>query len=139
MNLEKILAISGKPGLYQLISQNKNSVIVESLVDKKRFPANAMNSVSSLGDIAIYTYDEEVPLKEVLLTIHKKEEGGDSIEPNSDKKVLLDYFREVLPNYDEDRVYASNFKKILQWYHILTKSGFDFSEETEDTDTDQEK
>ena len=138
MNLEKILSISGKPGLFQLISKNKNSIIVESLMDKKRFPANAMNSVSSLGDIAIYTYEEEVPLKEVLLAIYKKEAGGDSIDPRSDKKELMDYFREILPEYDEERVYASNFKKILQWYKILIGSGFDFSEVKKDKSPDEE-
>ena len=139
MNLEKILAISGRPGLFQLISKSKNNIIVESLVDKKRFPANAMNSVSSLGDIAIYTYDEEVPLKEVFLAIYKKEAGGDSIDPRSDKKELMGYFREILPEYDEERVYASNFKKILQWYQILIGSDFDFKEDTEEKSTDEEK
>lgn len=128
MNLEKILSISGKPGLYKIISQSKKSIIVESLTDKKRFSVNALNSVSSLGDIAIYTYDEEVPLKEVLKNIFKKENGGEALDPNTDKKQLLDYFREVLPEYDEERVYASNFKKIAKWYNILITSGFDFSD-----------
>jgi len=128
MNLEKILSISGKPGLFKIISQSKKSIIVESLVDKKRFPVNALNSVSSLGDIAIYTYDEEIPLKEVLKNIFTKENGGETIDPNIDKKQLLDYFREVLPEYDEERVYASNFKKIARWYNILIASGFDFSD-----------
>jgi len=134
MNLEKILSISGKPGLYRIISQSKKSIIVESLVDKKRFPVNAMNSVSALGDIAIYTYDEEVPLKEVLRNMFTKENGGEALDPNSDKKKLLDYFREVLPEYDEERVYASNFKKIASWYNILVATEFDFSEseQTED-------
>lgn len=127
MNLEKIIAISGKPGLYRLISQSKKGVIVESLQDKKRFPANAINNISSLGDIAIYTYDEEIPLKDVLLSLHNKEDGKESISHKSEKKKLLDYFREVLPEYDEERVYASNFKKIVQWYNILINTGFDFS------------
>ena len=139
MNLEKIIAISGKPGLYKLISQSKKGVIVESLQDKKRFPANAINNISSLGDIAIYTYKEEVPLKDVFLSIYKKEDGKESISHKSDKKVLLGYFREVLPDYDEERVFASNFKKIVQWYNILLNTGFDFSivedkeESTEET------
>jgi hypothetical protein len=134
MNLEKILSISGKPGLYRIISQSKKSIIVESLVDKKRFPVNALNSVSALGDIAIYTYDEEVPLKEVLRNMFTKENGGEALDPNSDKKKLLDYFREVLPEYDEERVYTSNFKKIASWYNILVATEFDFSEseQTED-------
>lgn len=129
MNLEKIIAISGKPGLYKLISQSKKGVIVESLEDKKRFPVNAINNISSLGDIAIYTYNEEVPLKDVFLSIHKKEGGKESISHQSKKQELLDYFREVLPEYDEERVYASNFKKITQWYNILVNSDFDFSAE----------
>jgi hypothetical protein len=134
MNLEKILSIYGKPGLYRIISQSKKSIIVESLVDKKRFPVNALNSVSALGDIAIYTYDEEVPLKEVLRNMFTKENGGEALDPNSDKKKLLDYFREVLPEYDEERVYTSNLKKIASWYNILVATEFDFSEseQTED-------
>lgn len=145
MNLEKILSISGKPGLYKIISQSKKSIIVESMVDKKRFPVNALNNVSALGDIAIYTYDEEVPLKEVLKNIFTKENGGKAIDPNSDKAQLLTYFREVLPEYDEDRVYASNFKKIAQWYNILISSEFDFSDtdkvegDSTDTELDTEK
>ena len=145
MNLEKILSISGKPGLYKIISKSKKSLIVESLVDKKRFPVNALNNVSSLGDIAIYTYDEEVPLKEVLHNIFSKENGGTAIDHNSDKEQLTAYFREVLPEYDEERVYVSNFKKIVQWYNILIASGFDFSDiekakgDSEDGSSETEK
>ena len=135
MNLEKILSISGKPGLYKIISQSKKSIIVESLVDKKRFSISALNSVSALGDIAIYTYDEEIPLKEVLRNVFAKENGGETLDAGSDKNQLLNYFREILPEYDEERVYASNFKKIALWYNILIKSGFDFSEsEKEEND-----
>ena len=136
MNLEKILSISGKPGLFKIISQGKKNLIVESLVDKKRFPVSALNNVSALGDIAIYTYDEEVPLKEVLKNIFTKENGGKALDPNTDKKLLPDYFREILPEYDEERVYVSNFKKIVQWYNILIASGFDFSDTVEDEDED---
>ncbi len=131
MNLEKILSISGKPGLYKIISKSKKSLIVESLEDKKRFPVNALNNVSSLGDIAIYTYDEEIPLKEVLRNIFTKENGGAALDPKSGKEQLTAYFREVLPEYDEERVYASNFKKIVQWYNILIASEFDFSDTEE--------
>lgn len=139
MNLEKILSISGKPGLYKIISQSKKSIIVESMVDKKRFPVNTLNSVSSLGDIAIYTYDEEVPLKDVLKNIFTKENGEATLDPNTDKKQLLDYFREILPEYDEERVYASNFKKIAKWYNILIANGFDFSDtdKVEDESNDE--
>lgn len=141
MNLEKIIAISGKPGLYKLISQSKKGVIVESLQDKKRFPISNVQSISSLNDIAIYTYGEEVPLREVFFKIYEKENGEKSLSPKSEKKLLLDYFREVLPEYDEDRVYPSNFKKILQWYNLLIGSGFDFSssEEKEEDNTESPK
>ncbi len=139
MNLEKILAISGKPGLYKLISQSKKGVIVESFQDKKRFPANSLHNISSLGDIAIYTYQEEVPLKNVFQSIHEKENGGEALSHKSNKNQLLDYFREVLPEYDEERVYASNFKKIIHWYNILVNSDFDFSSTEDQEETTEEK
>jgi hypothetical protein len=138
MNLEKILSISGKPGLFKIVSQSKKNIIVESLVDKKRLPVSALNNISALSDIAIYTYDEEVPLIEVLKNIFKKEKGGEAFDPNKEKKQLLVYFREILPEYDEERVYVSNFKKILQWYNILISSGFDFSE-TEEVEDETKK
>ncbi len=126
MNIDKIVSISGKPGLYQVISQGKNTIIVESLQDKKRLPVNSLNSISALSDIAIYTYDEEIPLREVFVIIHKKENGEKSIDPKSDKKQLQSFFSEVLPNYDEERVYPSNIKKIVLWYNTLVDAGFDF-------------
>jgi hypothetical protein len=127
MKLEKLIAISGKPGLYQIISQSKSGVIVESLTDKKRIPVNNLNNISTLNDIAIYTYEEEVPLKQVFLNIHEKEDGKKSIDPKSDKAALLAYFRTVLPDYDQERVYASNIKKVISWYNALVNSEFDFS------------
>ncbi len=126
MNIDKIVSILGKPGLYQIISQSKNAVIVESLSDKKRFPVNAVQNISALSDIAIYTYDEEVPLKEVLFNIYKKEEGKKAIDPKSKPDQLKSYFSEVLPNYDEERVYTSNIKKVILWYNLLIEAGFDF-------------
>ncbi len=127
MKIDKIVSISGKPGLYEIVSQSKNSVIVESLQDKKRLPVHSLHSISALSDIAIYTFEEEVPLKEVFLNIFNKEEGKKAIDPKSEKKELLNYFEEVLPNFDDERVYASNIKKILQWYNALIDSDFDFS------------
>src|SRR5210317_343372 len=100
MKLEKVIAITGKPGLYQIISQSKSGVIVESLSDKKRFPVNSLHNVSTLNDIAIYTYETEVPLKAVFFNIFEKEEGKESIDPKSSKNDLLAYFSEVLPGYD---------------------------------------
>lgn len=126
MKLEKVIAISGKPGLYQIISQSKSGIIVESLSDKKRIPVNNLNNISTLNDIAIYTYEEEVPLKQVFLNIHEKEEGAKTIDPKSGKKELLAYFEGVLPDFDEERVYPSNIKKVMSWYNALVDSGFDF-------------
>ena len=127
MKLEKVIAIGGKPGLYQIISQSKSGVIVESLSDKKRIPVNSLHNISTLNDIAIYTYEEEVPLKAVFLNLFEKEEGKPSIDPKSSKADLLSYFSEVLPGYDEERVYASNIKKVLSWYNALLNSDFDFA------------
>jgi hypothetical protein len=126
MNIDKIVSILGKPGLYQIISQSKNAVIVESLADKKRFPVNAVHNISALSDIAIYTYDEEVPLKEVFFNIYKKQDGKKAIDSSSNKDQLKDFFSEILPDYDEERVYASNIKKIILWYNLLVDAGFDF-------------
>ena len=127
MKLEKVIAITGKPGLYQILSQSKSGVIVESLSDKKRFPVNSLHNISTLNDIAIYTYEEEVPLKAVFLKIFEKQEGKYSIDPKSSKADLLNYFGEVLPGFDEERVYASNVKKVLNWYNSLVDAKFDFS------------
>ncbi len=139
MNLEKIVAISGKPGLYKIISQSKNGVIVESLIDKKRLPIGSLHNVSALNDIAIYTYEEDIPLREVLFSIFQKENGEKAIDHKSGKQELLDYFNEVLPDYDEERVYASNIKKVILWYNVLLSSGFDFSSlEEKEEDTEEE-
>jgi len=140
MKLEKVIAISGKPGLYEIISQSKAGVIVESLADKKRFPVNSLHNISTLNDIAIYTYEEEVPLKGVFLSIFEKETGAKSIDPKSSKGDLLNYFGEVLPGFDEERVYPSNIKKILSWYNALVDAKFDFSgikQELEEESTEE--
>ncbi len=124
--LKTILSISGKPGLYKLISQGRNMLIVESVgADKRRMPVYGSDKVISLGDIAMYTDAEEVPLGEVLEAVKKKENGG---------TVTLDYRKasaaelhafmaEVLPNYDRDRVHSSDIKKLIQWYNLLAESG----------------
>ena len=127
MKIDKIIAISGKPGLYEIKSQTKGGVIVESLQDQKRFPVNSVHNISALSDIAIYTYEEEIPLKNVFFNIFKKEEGQKAIDHKSKKEELLNYFSEVLPDYDEERVYPSNIKKVLQWYNALVDAKFDFA------------
>lgn len=124
MALEKIIAIGGKPGLYELIAQTKGGFVGESLVDKKRLTVSLRAKVSVLSEIAIYALDREVPLLEVFEAIHKKEDGKEtSVSPKADKLALEEYFFSILPNYDEDRVYASDMKKILSWYNLLLNSG----------------
>lgn len=129
--LRTILAISGKPGLYKLISQGKNMLIVESLLNGRRTPAYARDKVISLGDIAMYTLDEDKPLAEVMDALKKKTEGKpvDMKQFNDDADVRA-YFKEVLPNFDEERVYTADIKKLFAWYNILLGAGItDFLEE----------
>lgn len=127
MALDKIIAVTGKPGLYEIKAQSKGGFIVESLVDKKRFPITATHNVSVLNDIAIYTWNEEVPLRDVLTTIFEKNEGKNSISHKSSNKELMSFFAEILPEYDTERVYASNIKKVVQWYNLLVDNEFDFA------------
>ena len=130
--LKTILSISGKPGLYKLVSHGKNMLIVESLTDKKRVPAYAKDKVISLGDIAIYTDEAEVPLHEVLTSVKNKENGAKvSINTSTAKpEELRTYFAEILPSFDRDRVYPSDIKKLLSWYNILIGAGItDFTPE----------
>jgi hypothetical protein len=123
MNLTGIIAISGRPGLYKVIAQGKNSIIVESLIDNKRFPAYATDRISALDDISIYTYDEDAPLRDLLTAIYTKEGGKECPSHKEDLKVLQTYLLEILPNYDQERVYPSDVKKMFQWYNLLHKSG----------------
>lgn len=123
MNLSGIIAISGRAGLYKVIAQGKNNLIVESLDDRKRFPAYASDRISALEDISIYTYDEDVALKEIMDSIFKKENAGEAISHKADQKSLENYLLEILPNYDKERVYISDIKKIFQWYNLLHKAG----------------
>lgn len=128
--LKTILSVSGKPGLYKLVSNGKNMVIVESLIDKKRLPIYARDKVVSLGDIAMYTLEEEVPLKDVFTSIKKKENGAKASIPHTSKpEDLRKYLSEVLPNYDKDRVYDSDIKKLISWYNLLTDAEIDFEAE----------
>jgi len=143
MTLDKIIAITGKPGLYKILTQNKVNIIVESLADKKRFPVMALQNVSTLKDISIYTYEKEVSLKKIFLNIYTKEKGEIPLNLKEKGAVLAKYFREILPEYDEERVYTSNIKKVFSWYNALVASNFDFKslEESEKNakDTSDEK
>lgn len=125
MELDKILAISKKPGLYKLITQSRGGFIAESLLDKKRISVNINSNVSVLSEIAIYTLSEEIPIKTVFSKIFEKENGNlTSTSPKASKDDLEAYFFSVLSDYDEDRVYASDIKKILSWYNLLNEHQF---------------
>ncbi len=132
--LKPILAIAGKPGLYKLISQGKNMLIVESLVNGKRSPAYGRDKIISLGDVAIYTNDEDKPLSEVLESLKAKAEGKPvDIKELGDDAGIRTYFKEVLPDFDDDRVYTADIKKVLNWYNVLINAGI-----TEFADQDAE-
>ncbi|WP_067146067.1 DUF5606 family protein [Pseudotamlana agarivorans] len=120
MSLEKVISISGKPGLYKLVTQTRGGFVAESLIDKKRISVSVQNNVSVLSEIAIYTLTEEVPLAQVFENIKVKENGEKaSVKPKDSKDKLEEYFFSILPEYDEDRVYASDIKKVIQWYNLL--------------------
>ena len=129
MNLEKILSISGKPGLYALKVQTRTGYLAESLVDGKKISVNLKASVSLLSEISIYTINEEKLLTEVMRNIAIKENEGPAISHKEDNATLVAYFAEVLPEYDADRVYPSDIKKILNWYNLLQSKGMVSKEE----------
>ena len=139
MELDKILAISKKPGLYKLITQSRGGFIAESLLDQKRISVSISNNVSLLSEIAIYTLGEELPLKDVLFKIFEKEKGAQTITSHKASKDDLEaYFFSVLPDYDEDRVYPSDIKKILNWYNILTEHQLlDFKSEASSSEEEE--
>lgn len=133
--LKDILSISGYGGLYKFISQGRNGIIVESLEDQKRMNANANAKISALEDIAIFTDIEDMPLKDVFKAVFDKENGGASINHKSSANELKKYFEEVLPDYDRDRVYVSDIKKVVNWYNILHKfEMLNFDEEVAETE-----
>lgn len=123
MDLSGIISIAGKPGLYKVIAQGKNSVIVESLVNGKRIPAYATEKISALEDISIYTLESDVPLADVFASLLKKFDGKEGLSHKDDVINLQEVLFEVLPEYDEDRVYPSDIKKLFQWYNLLVNAG----------------
>jgi hypothetical protein len=123
MNLEKILAISGKPGLYVLRVQTRTGFVAESLSDGKKITVNLKSNVSLLSEISIYTYEAEKPLAEIMQKIADKENKGQAISHKEDNAALAAYFKEILPDYDEERVYPSDIKKVLNWYNTLQAKG----------------
>lgn len=130
MNVEKILAISGKPGLYELKLQTRTGFVAESLLDGKRITVGLRSNVSLLSEISIYTYSEEKPLVDIMRAIAIKEnEGSTTVTSKDDTLKLTAYFAEILPDYDQERVYASDIKKIINWYNILQAKGLVSKEE----------
>ena len=140
MGLEKILSISGKPGLFELTAQTRGGFVAKSIIDEKKIAVNVRQNVSLLSEIAIYTTTEEVPLGTIFQKMSEKENGGEAIDHKSPKKELEAYFSEILPDYDVDRVYQSDIKKIIQWYNLLVKNEFtDFSISKEKEATSEEE
>lgn len=121
MKLKDILAVAGKPGLFKFISQGRNGIIVEGISDSKKMLVHSSSKVSALADIAIYTQNEEVPLKEILLKIFEKESGKQAISHKESDANLKDYFSGILPDYDKNRVYGSDIKKVISWYNLLVE------------------
>jgi hypothetical protein len=139
MDFKEILAISGYSGLFKFISQGRNGIIVEGLEDKKRMNAFSNYKVSSLNDIAIFCDSGEVALKKVFKLILEKENGGQAFGGKIDEKGLKAYFEQILPDYDREKVYVSDIKKVITWYNILLKNGINnFEEEKEEAITEEE-
>lgn len=129
MNVDKILVIAGKPGLFELKIQTRSGFLAESLLDGKKITVGMTSNVSLLTEISMYTYSEEKPLVEIMRAIAIKENEGPAISHKEDNAKLVAYFKEILPDYDEDRVYASDIKKLLNWYNILQAKGLVSKEE----------
>ncbi|ESU22414.1 hypothetical protein FEDK69T_24030 [Flavobacterium enshiense DK69] len=123
MSIERILSISGKPGLYDLKLQTRTGFVAESLIDGKKITVGMRSNVSLLSEISIYTYNEEVRLSEVFRRIAEKEDNGPAMSHKEDNAKQAAYFREILPEYDEERVYGSDIKKVLNWYNMLQAKG----------------
>ncbi|MEK7718356.1 MAG: DUF5606 domain-containing protein [Bacteroidota bacterium] len=133
--LKGILAISGQPGLFKVLSEGKNGVIVESLLTGKKQTAFASAKMSTLEDIAIYTTSEDFPLKQVFRKIYDLENGGAAAQTNVKPEELKKYFEKILPDFDKERVYVSDIKKVLTWYNLLLEKGLlNFEEAVEAND-----
>ena len=123
IDLTGIISISGQPGLFKIVAQSKNGIIVEGLADKKRVNVYASTKVSTLSDISMFTTGDDKPLEEIMTTIFEKEKGAAAPDHKSDDKAIEKYFAEILPDYDKERVYVSNIRKLLNWYNALQTSG----------------
>ena len=123
IDLTGIIAISGQSGLFKVVAQTKNGIIVEGLTDKKRSSISSTAKVSSLEDISMFTTGEDKPVAEIMKSIFDKENGGTCLDSKSDDKAVASYFESVLPDYDKERVYTSNMKKLFTWYNGLQSTG----------------
>jgi hypothetical protein len=137
MTLDKILAIAGKPGLFALKIQTRTGFVAESLIDGKKITVGLKSNVSLLSEISVYTYTEEKPLTEIMRTIAIKEDNGPAISHKEENSKLTAYFLEVLPDYDQERVYPSDIKKILNWYNMLHAKGLVSKEEPKIENADE--
>ena len=131
MDLSKILSIGGRNGLFKVVSQAKNAVIVESLNDNKRFPAFGHENISSLEEISVFTTGEDITLKDVFKAFHDKLEGKPAIDPKSDNTALKKFFLLMVPEFDQERVYLSDIRKMVSWYNVLLEHQLlDFTEKS---------
>jgi len=139
MSLDKVISVGGKPGLFKILTQTRAGVLAESLIDGKKMNISARENVSLLSEIAIYTLTEELPLGIVFQKIFDHMSGAPALSHKSSKDDLEAFFFEVLPEYDEDRVYASDIKKVVQWYNLLIDQGFtNFSEDQTSNETEDQ-
>ena len=138
IDLTGIIAISGQPGLYKIVAQSKNGIIVEGLSDKKRVNVYASTKVSTLSDISMFTTGDDKPISEIITTIFEKEKGGAAIDNKADDKEVEKYFASVLPDYDKDRVYISNMRKLLTWYNAMQSTG-NLKEKEENAEGSEDK
>lgn len=139
MDISGIIAISGKPGLFKIAAQGRNNIIVQSLDTGKKFPAFATDKISALEDICIYTYEEEMPLADVYTKLAEKENYGESISHKEAPDKLREHLTTYLPDYDEDRVYDNDLKKLYQWYNILVKHGLISEDSTKEKAASEEE
>jgi hypothetical protein len=138
IDLKGIISISGQPGLYKIVAQSKNGIIVEALADKKRLNVYSSTKVSTLSDISMFTTAEDKPIEEIITAIFEKEKGGAAIDSKADDKAIEAYFAEVMPDYDKDRVYTSNMRKLFVWYNALQTTD-NLKEKEEPKEGEEEK
>lgn len=139
IDLSGFISITGQPGLYKIVAQSKNGIIVEGLTDKKRVNVYASTKVSTLSDISMFTTGDDKALTEIMTAIYEKEKGGAAIDHKADDKAIEKYFAEILPDYDKERVYVSNMRKLFSWYNTLQSTGNLKTEEENKSGDDKSK